>query len=177
MKLSTELSFAASPLLPTAILLLATGSSWRARRGWAEAVGLGAGGFLLAITFSWLPPVVFTALLPCTSILAALLVLAWSEWRFAPDRGQTGFAWALQAALRPTLGAALGAAAGYWPVVFLSHSPFLPIFCTLTLVTGLIAAHAIDQAFTSDPADAQRPLPDDDGNVGPPVRPPETILT
>lgn len=156
-------ALAVTPLLPTAILLLATGSSWRARRAWAESVGLGAGVLLLTLVLGWLPAVVFTALLPTASILMSLLVLAWCEWRFAPDIGQSGFAWALAAAVRPALGSALGAAAGFGPMLLFPGHRFLPPACALAVLAGLLTAHAFDRAFLHSPIIPPRFPPDEDG--------------
>ena len=171
-------SFTLAPLLATAVLLLATGSSWRARRRWVELVGLGAGISLLAFLLSWLPRVIFIAALPSASILTALLVFAGCEWRFAPDYGQTGFTWAIHAAVRPTLVAALGVAAGFWPMLLLRQSPAFSLVCTLTVIIGLIAARTFDQAFTSailsNPAQDSS---DDDGDGGQPRLQPEQILS
>lgn len=134
------------PLLTTALLLLATGSTWRARRLWFESIGLGTGLILLALALGWLPRLVAAGILPSASICVAWLVLALSEWRFAPDRGQTGFAWALQATLRPTLGTGFGAAAGFAPLLICADSSHLPVIQPPVLFIGLIAARRFDLA-------------------------------
>lgn len=136
-------------LLLLAILLLATGRTWRVYRTLFETIGLGAGILILMSGLSWLPTVVGLAALPSASVGVTLLVLAASEWRFAPDVGQSGFSWAVRAAVRPTLGAAFGATAGFVPILFLRGNPLCLPLCGLALFLGVIAAHLFDRTFVS----------------------------
>ncbi|WP_157772146.1 hypothetical protein [Lacunisphaera limnophila] len=168
------LSAALPPLLATAVLLLATASSWRARRVWVESVGLAAGVAGLALALAGLPRPVSASLLPSASLLLIWVVFAASEWRFAPDLGQTGFSWTFQAALRPTLGTGIGATPGFLALLFWHDNPWLPLLQPLALVSGLLAAHRLDLAFhqltCSTPV--RRPS-DDDESDGPNLPLPE----
>lgn len=165
------------PALATALLLLATASSWRARRTWVESVGLAAGVTLLALTFTGLPRGVAASTLPSACLLLTWALFAASEWRFAPDLGQTGFAWTFRAALRPTLCTGIGAAPGFVSLALFRDSPWLPVIQPLTLVAGLLVAHRLDQVFhqltCSSPA---RRASDDDEGDGPPLQLPENTL-
>ena len=107
-----------APLLATAVLLLATARTWRAHRVVVESVA-----FLVALAFAVaalapLPPVVFRALLPLACIAAAWAACAHAEWRFAPDIGQSGFAWAWPAAAGRATLLALGAAVLISPIAW-----------------------------------------------------------
>jgi hypothetical protein len=107
-----------APLLATAVLLLATARTWRTRRLMVEIVGLVMGFAFAAAVLAPLPPVVFRALLPLACIRAAWAACAHAEWRFAPDCGQSGFAWAWPAAAGRTALLALGAALLVSPVAW-----------------------------------------------------------
>ncbi len=135
-----------APVLTLAILLLATASAWRARREWVERIGLATGIFSLTAALSRLPPAVFAATFLPASVIVTLVVFAASEWRFAPDCGQTGFTWAIQAAARPTLLAALGAAAGLAALRLLPTDHARPWLCALAVFIGLLTAESLAQA-------------------------------
>ena len=134
-----------APVLATAVLLLATGSSWRPQRPLAETIGLAAGVLLLTLALAGLPPVVFGAALPTASVLMTWLVLAGSEWQFAPDSGQSGWTWTIAAAARPALGAGCGAMAGFVPLLCLRENPHFPLLNALAVLTGLLGAHTLDR--------------------------------
>lgn len=174
---SDSLAAALPPALATALLLLATASSWRARRTWVESVGLAAGVTFLALAFAGLPRGIAASALPSASLLLTWVVFASSEWRFAPDLGQTGFAWIFRAALRPTLGTGIGAAPGFVSLVLFRDSPWLTVIQPLTLLTGLLVAHWLDHVFhqLTSTAPARRASEDDEGD-GPPLRLPENTL-
>ena len=134
------------PVLATAILLRATGSSWRCERRLLESIGLGTGVLALSLGLGWLPAVIFKAALPAASIVMTWVVLAESQWRFAPDTGQAGWTWAIQAAARPTLGTVIGATLGFGPMLIWPESRLSALACVLTVCAGLLCAHAIDPA-------------------------------
>ncbi len=138
------------PVLVTAILLLATGSSWRCERRLLEPIGLGTGVLALSVGLGWLPAVIFKAALPVASIIMTWMVLAESQWRFAPDTGQAGWTWAIQAAARPTLGTVIGATLGFGPMLIWPESHLSALACVLTVSAGLLCAHAIDPASSRD---------------------------
>lgn len=142
------LDVVATPLLATAMLLLATAGFWRVRRQWVESIGLGAGMLLLVLPLGALPRGDWLAVLPIASLLMALGVLAASEWRFAPDCGQTGRLWALPAAARPALGAGFGLIPSYALLPFFTAADGLPsLLFALLLFTGLIAGLRLDHAL------------------------------
>jgi hypothetical protein len=109
MPASGILAISCAPLLATAILLLATARAWRARRLMVELVSLALTLGIVAATLAPLPSVVFRGLLPLAAVFSAWVAGAHAEWRFAPDHGQRGFAWAWTAAAGRTVLLALGA--------------------------------------------------------------------
>jgi hypothetical protein len=99
---------AKAALMVTAILMLATGRSWRPRRTLTDLLMLGSsvcavGALMSRAPFAW--QIGFS---PVAMTVAILISLAADEWRFAPDWGQQGVHWALIAGVTGTLWSGLG---------------------------------------------------------------------
>jgi hypothetical protein len=107
-----------APLLATAVLLLATARAWRARRLFVEVVVLVIGLGFATAALAPLPAEIFRGLLPMAAVGAAWAACAHAEWRFAPDCGQRGFAWAWPAAAGRAALLALGAALLISPIAW-----------------------------------------------------------
>ena len=168
------------PVLATAILVLATGRTWRARRAWVESVSLASLIFLVALTLGLLPTVLFTPTLFLSAMPCAWLAFAYAEWRFAPDYGQRGLAWIFYASANSTLPVVLGAAIALPPCTFLNRTAPDPITSAALLGTAMLIVHAFDRALAPRGHRARSsPLPDkdDDGDGGSALRPPDLLLT
>ena len=169
--LSPPESFFLAPLCSTAVLLLATGRSWRARRLWCDCIGLGAGVFTLGFFLSALPPRLFVVALPAASLGVAFAVFALNAWRFAPDFGQTGVRWLLSLAARPTLGCALGATAPFACLLAWPQHRALSFACTVATASGLIVAHLFDHAICNHALSFPTPPRADDDGGNPALTP------
>ncbi|MCB1104533.1 MAG: hypothetical protein H7A44_04830 [Opitutaceae bacterium] len=100
----------AATALATGIVLLATARCWRNQRWLTENILLLPALLATGLSITHTPDMVQVGLTPVLLIFTALPILAWNEWRFAPDFGQTGFMWALTGGVRGTLWAGLGLA-------------------------------------------------------------------
>jgi hypothetical protein len=173
---SPAITIATAPLLVTAILLLATSRTWRARRMFVEHVMLAALTFLAAAALSPLPPVVFNATLPLAAVVSAWLAFAHAAWRFAPDFGQRGVAWVFHTAAAPALPAALGAAIAIVPAGWLNRHSLLPLGTAAVFLAAMITASALHRALTPPPRPSSPPPPPDDRG-GRPLLKPSLVLT
>jgi len=95
---STAFALGAAPALATGILLLATARTWRSSRLLVETLGCACLFVMTVAALSPLPPVIVRGLLPLVAVTAAWSACAHAEWRWAPDRGQRGYGWAVPAA-------------------------------------------------------------------------------
>jgi hypothetical protein len=168
------------PVLATAILVLATGRSWRARRAWVEAVGLVCLLLLAALALARFPASAYNATLPLAAILSAWLAFAYAEWRFAPDLGQHGFAWTFYAAAGSTLPVVLGAVLALAPCAYLNRTTPEPVASAALIGAPMLLAHAFHRALAPRGHRARStPSPEDDGDGdgGSALRPPDLLLT
>lgn len=95
-------------LAASAVLVLATARSWRARWNWAESLLLATHLMVVALLMSRLPAAWLAGLTPLLMIATVLVVIGFSHWRFAPDWGQQGLQWAVIPAVEAALWAGLG---------------------------------------------------------------------
>ena len=166
------------PALATAILVLATGRTWRARRAWVEAVALVSLILLAALALARCPAPALNATLPVAAILSAWLAFAYAEWRFAPDLGQRGLAWTFYAAAGSTLPTVLGAILALPPYAFLNRTAPEPVASAALIGAPMLLAHAFHRALAPRGHRAHSTSsPEDDGDGGSALRPPDLLLT
>jgi hypothetical protein len=168
------------PVLATAILVLATGRTWRARRAWVESVSLACLIFLSAFALGFLPAVLFTPTLFLAAMPCTWLAFAYAEWRFAPDCGQRGLAWAFYASANSTLPVVLGAAIALLPCTYLNRTAPDTIASAALLGTAMLLVHAFDRALTPGgyrTRSTPSPEDDGDGDGGSALRSPDLLLT
>ncbi|HRI82467.1 MAG TPA: hypothetical protein PLF88_08540 [Opitutaceae bacterium] len=94
--------------LTTAIVLLAVARSWRNQRWLSEGILLCSTLVAVGLGIAKAPASLQVGAAPVILIFASLGILTWSEWRFAPDFGQTGVYWAVIGGIRGALWAGLG---------------------------------------------------------------------
>jgi hypothetical protein len=167
------------PALATAILVLATGRTWRARRAWVESVGLAVLLLIAALALARFPAPAFNATLPVAAILSAWLAFAYAEWRFAPDLGQRGLAWTFYAAAGSALPVVLGAVLALAPCAYLNRITPEPVASAALLGAAMLLAHAFHRALV--PRGHHRratPASDEgDGGGGSALHTPDLLLT
>ena len=143
--------------LATLVLLVATVRAWAYQRRFVENLGLACAFAVLAAACRPLPDAVRLGALPLALLAAALLVFACAEWKFAPDRGQSGFAWAFASAVRPCLGVSAGVGAA------LSIAPLVPAtgFIALLPAAGALGRGLDLLIFKTTPRSTHSSIPSD----------------
>jgi hypothetical protein len=94
--------------LTTAIVLLASARNWRSQRRLTEVILLSSTLAAVGLGLAKMPASLQIGAAPVILIFVSLGILTWSEWRFAPDFGQTGIYWAVIGGIRGALWAGLG---------------------------------------------------------------------